>query len=88
MRPNQESKLKIGVPMKPWVKAVLKYLLFTLTLFALSSCSVTVGNTEALIRPATRIPARLVDIGNGEKIVLEELEPPGNSLFLLIRGQW
>ncbi len=68
-------------------KAVLG-MLFALLAFSAASCTVQIGSTQALLRPTVRIPARSVESGNGEQIVMEELDSPGDTVFLIMRGQW
>ena len=53
----------------------------------LLGCAVNIGNQEVRIRVGTRTPQQSIENGDGQKVVLEALDPPGNTLFLFLRGQ-
>ncbi len=53
----------------------------------LFGCAVNIGNQEFRVRMGTRAPQHTIENGDGQKVVLEALDPPGNSLFLFLRGQ-
>ena len=53
----------------------------------LFGCAVNIGNQELRFRVGTRTPQQSIENGDGQKVVLEALDPPGNTLFLFLRGQ-
>ncbi len=54
----------------------------------MASCKVTLGAQELRLRVGMRAPAMVTDEGNGEQIILPELDPEGDTLLLFARGTW
>ena len=65
-------------------------LIFTMALviaaWVISGCAINIGDQEIRFRPATRIPARVLEGGDGELDHWDGWEPAGDHLFFLIRG--
>lgn len=86
---NEESMVKVKETTKRRhsYKGIIP-VLFALLSLMLSGCRVSMGDVQAVIRPATRIPAQSIESGNGEKLVHEEFDPVGDGVFLMMRGHW
>lgn len=55
---------------------------------AAPGCSTKVGAATVVVRPATRIPDRVIEDVTGEYELMEGMEPEGDTLMLLMRAYW
>jgi hypothetical protein len=68
------------------IRTLILIVMLLLAAVLLSGCRFTVGHQDLMLRPATRIPARSVEQGDGEQIMWEEMDPEGSSMFVFLRG--
>jgi len=54
----------------------------------LSGCSTTIGGVRLSGRVGTRIPGGFIADGDGDPQWVPPIEPPGDSLFVIVRGRY
>jgi hypothetical protein len=66
-----------------------RHLLLLLAVAILATgCVTKIGDTRVIFRVANKTPDRIVENVDGEYVMLEGVEPEGQSLFLIMRGIW
>ncbi len=56
-----------------------------LAILLVMGCRTSLLGQSIWIRPATSFASRAVDVGDAEQVVLPEYDPPGDSMFVVIR---
>jgi len=68
-------------------RPLITLLFFIVMAVLISGCTFSIGRQQLRLRPATRVPQRSVEQGDGEQVIFEGMDPKGRSMFLVIRGE-
>jgi len=69
-------------------KIALVLALLALAALLQVACATNIGGARISARVGTRIPAHIYQNGDGTAYQIEAIDPPGDALFLIVRGRY
>jgi hypothetical protein len=53
-----------------------------------AGCATDLGGARVSARLGTRIPGQIVQNGDGTAYQIDRIDPPGNTIFFIVRGRY